>query len=248
MTPTWRSSPSAARTPVPAALQPDRGPAPRRACRRDAFRSATRCSSRCAGSSARATPSGRRRRPPGFVIVHYLERLKVKGATFVRNRRARRVVGRARRVRRGPSAGSRASPPTWRSGCASPAACRRMVPLAARRRAFELHHSSQLAECEPARSTRDLCLGYRPAPVPPCGRGRPRDRATGHAEGSGELLVRPVGLTGRRRRRRGSTEPGLHRRLEWTSGGPYEAAGMPMFAERAWRTAEAEASGLRVRG
>ena len=33
--------------------------------------------------------------------------------------------------------------------------------------------------------------------------------------------------------------------LEYTSGGPYEAAGMPMFAERAWRIAEAEASRVR---
>ena len=48
-----------------------------------------------------------------------------------------------------------------------------------------------------------------------------------------------------------STAPGLYGAglafadLEYTSGGPYEAAGMPMFAERAWRIAEAEASRVR---
>ena len=252
MTPTWRSSPSAApRRRCRRRCSPIRVPAPRRGRRRDAFRSATRCSSRARGlvgegDTVGVVGGGH----SGFVICHYLlERLKVrKVRLFVRKPIAlaewsaelgaydawafRGLKGLAADLAIRLRVAGRVPPNGVTGGAGGDA--------------FELHHSSQLAECADTAAVDAViyCLGYRPAPVPPLVAADGR-RLAGHAEGTGELLVRPVGSDALP-----TAAPGLYGAglafadLEYTSGGPYEAAGMPMFAERAWRIAEAEASGF----
>jgi len=244
-----------AETPVPAALQPDAWagaatrPPPRRIPLGDALQLEKLRGLVGEGDTVGVVGGGH----SGFVICHYLlERLKVrKVRLFVRKPIAlaewsaelgaydawafRGLKGLAADLAIRLRVAGRVPPNGVTGGAGGDA--------------FELHHSSQLAECADTAAVDAViyCLGYRPAPVPPlvAADGRALELA-GHAEGSGELLVRPVGSDAPP-----AAAPGLYGAglafadLEYTSGGPYEAAGMPMFAERAWRIAEAEASRVR---
>ena len=203
MTPTWRSSPSAApRRRCRRRCSPIRGPAPRRRPppRRiplgDALQLEKLRGLVGEGDTVGVVGGGH----SGFVIVHYLlERLKQKGAPLrAQTRRARRVVGRARRVRRVGlpwAQGPRRRPGDPAARCRPRAAewCHR------RRGRRRLRAASLVAACVVGRRRggrrRDL-LPRVPARAGPAasGRGRPRARARWARRGHRRTSRPPCGL------------------------------------------------------